>query len=208
MRAALGAERARLVRQMLDREPDARRRRRDRRSRRRAPRDVGDRRARCRDHSASRDAVARSAAARVLVRHRDGERGRIRARAGAARLAHAAGRRACATRVARPPAAPNSCGLREWLVVSQVALAFVLLVGAGLLIASFERIQRVDLGVKPDGVLTFELHLPGARYDSTARARLYEQAPRNSRRSPVCARRAVCRICPRPARITRGACGR
>jgi len=66
--------------------------------------------------------------------------------------------------------------LREWLVVSQVALAFVLLIGAGLLLSSFERIQRVDLGVKPDGVLTFELHLPGARYDSTARARLYEQA--------------------------------
>ena len=52
--------------------------------------------------------------------------------------------------------------LREWLVVSQVALAFVLLVGAGLLIASFDRIRQVDLGVKPQGVLTFELHLPSA----------------------------------------------
>jgi len=64
--------------------------------------------------------------------------------------------------------------LRQWLVVSQVALAFVLLVGAGLLIASFQRIRQVPLGVKPDGVLTFELHLPDARYDSTARARFYE----------------------------------
>jgi predicted permease len=64
--------------------------------------------------------------------------------------------------------------LREWLVVSQVAMAFVLVVGAGLLLASFDRIRRVDLGVKPNGVLTFELNLPDARYDSTARARFYE----------------------------------
>lgn len=64
--------------------------------------------------------------------------------------------------------------LRQWLVVSQVALAFVLLVGAGLLIASFERIRQVQLGVRTDGVLAFELHLPDARYDSTARARFYE----------------------------------
>ena len=64
--------------------------------------------------------------------------------------------------------------LREWLVVSQVALAFVLLVGAGLLIMSLKNLRDVDLGVKPAGVLTFELHLPDARYDSTARARFYE----------------------------------
>ena len=64
--------------------------------------------------------------------------------------------------------------LRQWLVVSQVALAFVLLVGAGLLIASFQRIRESKLGVQTDGVLAFELHLPDARYDSTARARFYE----------------------------------
>jgi len=64
--------------------------------------------------------------------------------------------------------------LRQWLVVSQVALALVLLVGAGLLMASFQRLREVPLGVTPDGVLAFELHLPDARYDSTARARFYE----------------------------------
>lgn len=64
--------------------------------------------------------------------------------------------------------------LRESLVVAQVALAFVLLVGAGLLLASFQRLRQVDLGVKVDGVLSFELHLPEARYDSAARARFYE----------------------------------
>lgn len=65
--------------------------------------------------------------------------------------------------------------LREWLVVSQVALALVLLVGAGLLIASLQNLRRLELGVRPDGVLTFELHLPDARYDSTARARFYDE---------------------------------
>jgi predicted permease len=64
---------------------------------------------------------------------------------------------------------------RQWLVVSQVALAFVLLVGAGLLIASLQRLRSVDIGVTPKGVLTFELHLPDARYDSVARARFYDE---------------------------------
>ena len=59
-------------------------------------------------------------------------------------------------------------------MVSQVALAFVLLVGAGLLLASFQRLRQVDLGVQPEGVLTFELNLPSARYDSIARGRFYE----------------------------------
>ncbi len=65
--------------------------------------------------------------------------------------------------------------LREWLVVSQVALAFVLLAGAGLLVASARQIGQVDLGVKPANAFVFELSLPYARYDSTARARTYEE---------------------------------
>ncbi len=65
--------------------------------------------------------------------------------------------------------------LREGLVIAQVALAFVLLVGAGLLVASIRQIGQVDLGVRPAGALVFELHLPEARYDSTARARFYEE---------------------------------
>jgi putative ABC transport system permease protein len=68
--------------------------------------------------------------------------------------------------------------LREWLVVSQVALAFVLMVGAGLLLSSFQRIRGIDLGIKPSSVLAFEVHLPDARYDSTARATFYEEFAR------------------------------
>lgn len=65
--------------------------------------------------------------------------------------------------------------LREWLVVSQVALAFMLLVGTGLFVSSLDRLRHVDLGVKTENVLTFELNLPDARYDSTARMVAYER---------------------------------
>lgn len=68
--------------------------------------------------------------------------------------------------------------LREWLVISQVALAFMLMVGSGLLISSLSRLQQVDLGIKSANVLTFELNLPESRYDSTARALAYERVAR------------------------------
>jgi predicted permease len=64
--------------------------------------------------------------------------------------------------------------LRESLVVAQVALAFVLLVGAGVLIASLQRLKQLDLGIQTAGALVFEVHLPDLRYDSTARARFYD----------------------------------
>ena len=63
--------------------------------------------------------------------------------------------------------------LRSGLVVAQVALAFVLLAGAGLLLMSFRAVSDMPLGIKPDGVLTFRVHLPEARYDSIGRARFY-----------------------------------
>jgi putative ABC transport system permease protein len=50
------------------------------------------------------------------------------------------------------------------LVVSEVALALVLLVGAGLMINSFLRLQRVDLGFNPDKLLTAEILLEGPKY--------------------------------------------
>ena len=74
--------------------------------------------------------------------------------------------------------------LREWLVVAQMAMAFVLAVGAALLLTSFARIRAVNLGVTSANVLTFELHLPAARYDSTARARFYEEFATRMERLP------------------------
>jgi predicted permease len=54
--------------------------------------------------------------------------------------------------------------LRRALVVAQVAFAFVLLVGAGLLFASFRQILAVQPGFNADGVLTASVSLPRARY--------------------------------------------
>jgi predicted permease len=55
-------------------------------------------------------------------------------------------------------------GLRHALAIAEVALAVIVLIGAGLLIRSFARVQQVPPGFKPDGVLTFELSLTGRKY--------------------------------------------
>ena len=54
--------------------------------------------------------------------------------------------------------------LRATLVVTQVALALVLLVGSGLLLRTFSRLQQVDLGFDPEHVLTAQVVLPGVKY--------------------------------------------
>ncbi len=56
---------------------------------------------------------------------------------------------------------------RNMLVVSQVALAVVLLVGSGLMLQSFRYMKNVDPGFGIDGRLTVQVSLPPDRYDST-----------------------------------------
>ena len=71
------------------------------------------------------------------------------------------------------------------LVVAEVALAVVLLAGAGLLLASLVRLQAVSPGFSPDGVLVARLTLAGPRYqERDAMVRFYDQLLNRLRETP------------------------
>lgn len=65
--------------------------------------------------------------------------------------------------------------LRNILVVTEVALALVLLTGSGLMVQSMVRLLSVDIGLRTDRVLTGELTLPNARYGSRDEQRIFVQ---------------------------------
>jgi putative ABC transport system permease protein len=56
---------------------------------------------------------------------------------------------------------------RRALVVAEIALAVVMLSGAGLLVRSLLNLQAIDLGFKPDRLLTMEVTMPRPRYNDT-----------------------------------------
>lgn len=65
--------------------------------------------------------------------------------------------------------------LRDALVVSEIALAIVLLAGAALMIRSFDALYRSDAGFRPDHVLVMRTPLPLPRYaESSRRSSFYE----------------------------------
>ena len=66
--------------------------------------------------------------------------------------------------------------LRRALVVSQIALAVVLVTGAGLLLRSFERLARSDLRMQAADVLTFQVNLPAGRYAEPERRAAFHVA--------------------------------
>jgi putative ABC transport system permease protein len=71
---------------------------------------------------------------------------------------------------------PRAQRLRNALVVAQVALALVLLIGAGLMVRSFLKLQSADYGVVPRGVLTFRVGLPPTQFkDQVANRRFFTQ---------------------------------
>jgi putative ABC transport system permease protein len=59
--------------------------------------------------------------------------------------------------------------LQDGLVVLQVAVALVLLTGAGLLVESFAQFRRADIGFRSEGVLTAEITFPGESYSADQR---------------------------------------
>jgi len=75
--------------------------------------------------------------------------------------------------------------VRRTLAVTQVAFTFVLVVGAGLLLASFRRVAAVDPGFVSDRVLTASVMLPRNRYDDDAKRRAFtDEALRRVRALP------------------------
>jgi putative ABC transport system permease protein len=66
--------------------------------------------------------------------------------------------------------------LRNTLVVAEIALALILLVGAGLLVRSFVHVLAADSGFRADGVLTANLPLPQTRFPEEAKRAAFVRA--------------------------------
>jgi putative ABC transport system permease protein len=75
--------------------------------------------------------------------------------------------------------------IRRVLVVSEVALAVVLLVSAGLLIRSFQLLRQVDPGIKTENVLTMRMVLPMPKYlKAEARRSFFDEVLRRIKETP------------------------
>jgi putative ABC transport system permease protein len=75
--------------------------------------------------------------------------------------------------------------MRGALIVAEVALAMVLVVGAGLMIRSFSQLQQVDPGFDPNNILSLSVSLPGSKYPEAAQRRaFFDQAEQRIRRLP------------------------
>ena len=73
--------------------------------------------------------------------------------------------------------------LRNTLAAVEIALATVLLIGAGLLIQSLSNLQRVQLGFQSRGLITFQLSPPAAKYPQADKAPLLYRSLLDSLRS-------------------------
>ena len=75
--------------------------------------------------------------------------------------------------------------LRNAFVIAEVALAVVLLAGAGLLLRSFSSLRSVNPGLDTSNVLTMRVALPGGKYDQPDKTlRFYEEAVRKVTSAP------------------------
>jgi putative ABC transport system permease protein len=82
-------------------------------------------------------------------------------------------------------------GAQKTLVVAEVALALVLLIGAGLMITSFSRLRAVDVGFNTSNLVVAFVPLPQARYNSEAQAQFYARLLERLRTNPVTERSAL-----------------
>ena len=84
----------------------------------------------------------------------------------------------------RSIAGRRSDRMRNLLVAAQTALTVILLTGAGLLVRSLDRLQRVELGFDPQNVLIAEVGLSGKAYDDVGAARFFETLFERLRAAP------------------------
>ena len=59
--------------------------------------------------------------------------------------------------------------LRKGLVIAEISLAVILVIGSGLMIRAFWKLQQVNTGFEPAGVVSFSLNLPGSKYKTPDR---------------------------------------
>jgi putative ABC transport system permease protein len=86
---------------------------------------------------------------------------------------------------------------RSALIVAEMALAVVLLVGAGLMLRSLERLNRIDLGFDPASVLTMRVSVPAAAYESSeSSVQFYRQLLNRVRALPGVTHAAAVRSLP------------
>jgi putative ABC transport system permease protein len=86
---------------------------------------------------------------------------------------------------------------RKVLVIAEMALALVLLIGAGLLIKSFQQLQQVTLGFNPNQVFIANVSLGGAKYRETPRqVNFYQQVLQRVEKSPGLVSAAIVNLPP------------
>lgn len=85
----------------------------------------------------------------------------------------------------------SQTGGRRALVVAQVALALVLLIGAGLMLTSFSRLRSVDPGFRTTELVSAELFLPIARYDEARQRQFYGSVLERLQANPLTAQSAL-----------------
>lgn len=92
-----------------------------------------------------------------------------------------------------------------WLVWGELAVAQVLLVGAGLLLASFARLTSHDPGFDPRDLVAVDVSLPGSKYrDAEARIRFHEAVLERVAATPGVQKAAMAMQAPMRPTLTRG----
>ncbi|HUE87758.1 MAG TPA: ABC transporter permease [Vicinamibacterales bacterium] len=82
-------------------------------------------------------------------------------------------------------------GAQRTLVVAEVALALVLLIGAGLMLTSFSRLRAVDVGFNASNLVVVFVPLPQARYNTEAQTQFYTRLLERLHANPVTQRSAL-----------------